>query len=185
LQNLGVFVGETKIGTKMIIKKLFQSEQEFLNYAWSWIGPDHQKIWRDEDVPLLEPFFAATKNGNHNVEWTDEIKASFDHYEKCKLEYADDRIDKRDACQNIDIDYLLDFFFLEEIDAEIDLDISNLKIAEEHKTKMSFPMIFVGFIDSTFDRSGSSGYCLSDYVCLSEFSSEKTQLPSLGANHAL
>jgi hypothetical protein len=151
----------------VIIKKLFKTEQEFLDFAWSWISFDCN-IWNKEDLPLLEPFFNAAKNGHKNIEWTEEVKSSFDHYMKCRDDYADQKIEIKNALANIGTNHLYDFFFVEDLDDELS-SRELLKINSYDKPLMKFPLVFVGWVDSTSDRSGRGGVCFSEYVCLDDF----------------
>jgi|688.fasta_scaffold45535_6 hypothetical protein len=171
----------------MIIKKLFRNKEEYLDYAWLLINPDREKIWKEEDLPLLEPFFKATSGGKRDFEWTDEIKESFDHYTKCRTEYADDRTEMRDDLCNFDTNDLHAFFFLQPFDEsccdiddqgnEIDENGNilppfareSLSINKEYEETMRFPLFFTGTIGNSWTRDGNINYCQSEFVSLSEF----------------
>lgn len=171
----------------MNIKELFLTESEYLDFAWKFLNPEKDNVWREEDRPLLEPFFEASQKPAKDIEWTDEIKKSFDYYQKCRLDYADKNFEIRDCSSQFDRQELLDFFFLKSIDDECfdvddegnDLDSDGniimpfsrelLELNPEFEAANLFPMIFVGMIDSTFDRLGNMRISFSDFVSLSEF----------------
>jgi hypothetical protein len=167
----------------MNIKKLFQNEQEYLDYAWRFVNPNRNVIWRETDLPLLEIFFKARRD----IPWTDVEKVAYDHYLKCKEEYADEMFEIRDACMQFEINELTDFFFLENVDVEcwdydedgneIDEDgnimqpISreSLKINKDFEEEFVFPLVFVGTIQSDYDRLGSIRLSISNFVSAIDF----------------
>jgi hypothetical protein len=172
----------------MRIKKLFKTEQEYLDYAWSFINLDENKIWREEDLPKLKPFFAfENKHRGDSYKLNEEEKESFDYYNKCYEEYAKEIFRVRDSIRGFNIDDLVEFFLLQHIDMncydydkdgnEIDeegniippLGREALKISEDWKEEMTFPLVFVGWIDSGFDRMGSVRMSFSDFVSLNEY----------------
>lgn len=176
----------------MNIKELFLTESEYLDFAWKFLNPEKDDVWRKEDKPLLEPFFVASQKPAKDIEWTDEIKKSFDYYQKCRFEYADENFEIRDCCSQFDRQELLDFFFLKSIDDECvdvddkgnDLDSNGnivmpfsrelLELRPEFEAASLFPMIFVGTIDSTTDRLGNLRVSFSDFVSLNEFKHTKS-----------
>lgn len=172
----------------MRIKKLFKTESEYLNYAWSFINFDENKIWREEDLPKLKPFFDFTdihRGNSHKL--NDEEKQSFDYWQKCKQEYADELSEIRDSIHGFTVDELAEFFLLQYIDMncydtdedgnDIDedgniippLSRETLKISEDWKDEMTFPLVFVGMISSGFDRYGAVRMAFSEFVSLKEF----------------
>ena len=178
----------------MRIKKLFQTEKEYLDYAWTFINFDKNKIWREEDLPKLKPFFDFTKkHRGDSYKLNDEERESFEYYTKCKKEYADELFEIRDSISNVRMDELIEFFLLEYINMdcydvdedgnEIDEDGNimppfsreSLKISEDWKDEMTFPLVFVGWIDSGWDR-GTKNYRIvfSDFVSLKDY--ERTRV---------
>lgn len=172
----------------MRIKKLFKTESEYLDYAWSFLNFVENKIWREEDLPKLKPYFDFEKRHrgeSHTL--NEEEKESFDYYNKCYKEYAKDLFEIRNSIQGFPQDELAEFFLLEPIEMEcydydedgneIDEDGNimpptsreTIKIAEDWKESMTFPLIFVGWIDSGFDRFGSVRMSFSEFVSLKEF----------------
>jgi hypothetical protein len=172
----------------MRIKKLFKTESEYLDYAWSFINFDENKIWREEDLPKLKPFFGfEEKNRGNSYELNEEEKESFEYYKKCYKEYAKDLFEIKDSIRGFPTDQLAEFFLLEPIDMnywdtdedgnELDedgnimppLSRETIKISEALKEEMTFPLYFVGWIDSSWDRNGSVHVAFSEFVNLKEF----------------
>lgn len=156
----------------MRIKKLFNNESEFLDFAWKFIRPDKNKIWRDEDLPLLKPYFDFSNGINP---WTEEVEKSFEHYKKCKEEYNNELVEIKDSCSYIDEYNLFNVFFLHypfynETEEEIIITRNDLKISEEYKEEIIFPMIFIAFILSDWDRNGNYSIAISDFVSVKDFS---------------
>jgi hypothetical protein len=175
----------------MRIKKLFKTESEYLDYAWSFINFDEKKIWREEDLPKLQPYFDMYKNRPDKSklsenEWA-ALKESMNHYDRCKEEYADELFEIRDSISQFDIRELSEFFFLEPIETdcwdydedgnEIDEDGNiippttreSIKISEEWKDEMIFPLYFVGHINCDSDRLGKFRIGYSEFVTLKDF----------------
>ena len=175
----------------MRIKKLFKTESEFLDYAWSFINFDEKKIWREEDLPKLQPYFDMYNNRPDKSklsenEWA-ALKESMNHYDRCKEEYADELFEIRDSISQFDIDELSEFFFLEPIETdcwdydedgnEIDEDGNiippttreSIKISEEWKHEMIFPLYFVGHINCDSDRLGKFRIGFSEFVTFKDF----------------
>jgi hypothetical protein len=156
---------------------------------------DKNKIWREEDEKIMQPFFdfdkirhkIETEDGSFKKYWTPEIDAGYKHYQKCEQEYADALFEIRDSIHGFSPDQLAEFFLLEPIEMncydydedgnDIDedgniippLSRETIKIAEDWKEEMTFPLYFVGWIDSGFDRLGSVRMSFSDFVSLKEF----------------
>lgn len=168
----------------MRIKKLFKTESEYLDYAWSFINFDENKIWREEDLPKLQPYFDMYKNRPDKSklsenEWA-ALKESMNHYDRCKEEYADELFEIRDSISQFGIRELAEFFFLEPIETDCwDYDEDgniippttreSIKISEEWKDEIIFPLYFVGWIDSSWDRFGDLKVMFSEFVSLKEF----------------
>jgi hypothetical protein len=172
----------------MRIKKLFKTESEYLDYAWSFINFDENKIWREEDLPKLQPFFDyQEKYRGNSHKFNDNEKESFDYCQKCKQEYADELFEIRDSIYGFSVEELVELFLLQHIDTNCydtdedgnDLDEDGniipplsretIKIAEDWKEEMTFPLVFVGMISSSFDRFGGVRIAYSDFVSLKEF----------------
>ncbi len=172
----------------MRIKKLFKTESEYLDYAWSFMSFDENKVWREEDLPKLKPFFDfEKKHRGDSYKLNEEEKESFKYYKKCHEEYAKNLFEIRDSIHGFSPDELEGFFLLEPIEMncydydedgnDIDedgniippLSRETIKIAEDWKEEMTFPLYFVGWIDSGFDRLGSVRMSFSDFVSLKEF----------------
>jgi hypothetical protein len=175
----------------MRIKKLFKTESEYLDYAWSFINFDENKIWREEDLPKLQFYFDMNRDRPDisklsEIEWA-TLKESVAHYDKCKEEYAGELFEIRDSISIFSTNQLAEFFLLESIDMdccdadedgnELDKDGNiipplsreTIKITEDWKEEMTFPLYFVGWIDSSRDRYGSVRMAFSEFVSLKEF----------------
>lgn len=160
----------------MRIKKLFKTEKDYLDYAWSLINFDG-KIWKDEDLPKLKAFFSH-KEGQ---KLTPEIKESFEYYKKCCIEYSNELTEIKDSLRNFNSEDLYEFFFLndpimnawdtDEDGNDLDEggniippnDRNALKI-EYSKFDIKFPMVFVGWIESGFSRAGDESVMFSEFV---------------------
>ena len=153
----------------MRIKKLFTAEQAYIDYAWSFINLGSQ-IWRDEDLPKLKPFFDISKSTTRFEPWSDEAKTSFDFYQKCLQEYAGDLFDIRDAIKQFSSYELLEFFQIQLSDPDGFLQLQNLKILDS--ANISFPFVFVGWIECGFDRTGKLKICFSEFVTEKDFQLE-------------
>jgi hypothetical protein len=172
----------------MRIKKLFNTEAEYLDYAWSFIDFDENKVWRKEDLPKLKPFFVfEEKHRGNSYKLNKEEKASFEYYRKCHEEYAKYLFEIRDSIRGFPTDQLAEFFLLEPVDMncwdtdedgnELDedgnimppLSRETIKVSETLKEEMTFPLYFVGWIDSSWDRFGSVRMTFSEFVSLKEF----------------
>lgn len=164
----------------MQIKKLFLNEREYLDYAWSIINFDSQRIWREEDLPRLRPYFDYC-NHDRSDKVSKDVKDSAIFYKKCYEEYAKNLLDIRDSIMGFSREELFEFFFLEapvtdcyedkdgnEVDenGEIIPPISReiLKISDAYKQEMVFPLTFVGWIESDRDRFGKSRVSFSEFV---------------------
>jgi hypothetical protein len=175
----------------MRIKKLFKTESEYLDYAWSFINFDENKIWHEKDIPKLQFYFDMNRDRPDisklsEIEWA-TLKESVAHYDKCKEEYASELFEIRDSIHGFPTEQLVEFFLLEPIDMncydtdddgnELDedgniippLSRETIKISEAWKEDMTFPLYFVGWINSSRDRYGSVLMAFSEFVSLKEF----------------
>lgn len=160
----------------MFIKKLCNTKEEYIAFATDLINRkehSNQEVWRAEDMPKLQPFFAWEQQNHHNDRepWTPEVKASFEHYEKCRKEYAEELFEIRNSLENIPIESLLDSLYFkdrfgwehqEEMeekypdDWEARMDAEGFPyILDEEEFTYKFPVIVIGGMDSGFDRSGN------------------------------
>jgi hypothetical protein len=169
----------------MRIKKLIKSEEELIRFAAKFIFPD-EKIWREDDLPILEPFFEYS-SGKMDRNMDEREKAGYLYYEKCREDYADELFDIRDSVANLNLTNICNAFFIEvpnmdcwdhdddgnEIDEEGNImppfDIKHLKVEEEWKEELKYPLVLIGAVDSDFDRSGPMAMISIDFVCLEDF----------------
>lgn len=155
----------------MEIHKKINSKKEYIEYFQYLIAKKNStQIWRDEDLPLLQPFFDASIYKEKNS-WSEEVKLSFDHYQKCREEYANELFDIRDSLDQIDECSLADAFGFNIV--EIDEDDDGLVPIIEYEyvldTNHEYPLIITGYIDSGYDRMGKSSVCIIRFVYLKDF----------------
>ena len=152
-----------------------ESDRWGLAYSYIKIKCGNFSLWREEDLPKLEPFFKYSDEcRGHFRPMTQEERDSFAYYKKCDEEYADDLSKKRDAVDYIDINTLIKTFGYKmpsdedengnEIDVEFDEDIP-LKSTID----LTYPCVCVNWIKSDMDRMGKTSICAIDYVELKEF----------------
>lgn len=158
---------------------LLLSEADRWKLAYSYLkfkcGDD--SIWREEDLPKLQPFFKYSDkchgNGNFRAMTQDE-KDSFDYYIKCEREYNNELTEKRDS-----VYYISEYTLIEAFGYEIPSDEDEngnkifIKIDEDTPLKstvnITYPCVCVSWIASGYDRLGSSSICAIDYVELKDF----------------
>ena len=155
---------------------LLKSENDRRELAWKYIDfrINSKQIWKDEDYPLLKPFFdysnalyVSGKNPKQTM--SPEISKSFDYYEKCRKEYADELFYLRDAVKEINSGDLCRSFGYNYNDDEGLMKKINLI---DEIPELSYPVIAVLYIESSYDRNGPMGTCIVEYVELKEFSKE-------------
>ena len=152
----------------MEIKKLIRNEKEYIEYfeyLLGWIDGTN-KLWKQEDLPKLQPYFEYSKKlqeGGNLLEFPTE---SFEFYNECSKSYADERVEHRNALQNINDYTLADTMgFSENVPDDDDQPIT-YRLDEPPK---KFPTIMVGHIDSGFDRGGDYSLCLLTFVYEEDF----------------
>lgn len=148
-----------------------ESDRWKLAYSYIKIKCGNFSLWREEDLPKLEPFFKYSDEcGGHFRPMTQEEKDSFAYYEKCDKEYADALCEKRDAVDYIDISTLIKAFGYE---MPSDEDENGVEFDEDIPLKstmnLTYPCICVNWLESCMDRMGKSAICAIDYVELKEF----------------
>jgi hypothetical protein len=119
----------------------------------------------------LQPFFDAQKGAYGDIEWTQEVKDSFDFYQKCCAEYGDKNTELRDAVSKISADSILEAFGYEipeydeeEGDCEKD---KPLKLDKDFDA--TFPFVVIGDIHCGWDRSGDIAILSVYHVSLKDF----------------
>jgi hypothetical protein len=122
-------------------------------------------VWREEDRPILETFFNWSISKNYPM--PEDVKPSFDHWIKCREEYANDLFDIRDSLIHVDEYSLAEAFGFEPIESE-DNEIEHYELQTNH----TYPLIITGFIDSGWDRGGNSSVCIVRFVYLKDFEEE-------------
>lgn len=136
------------------------------------------KVWRDKDLPLLEPFFKWDKTRNSGESsMTEEEGKSFDHYMKCRKEYADRLFEIRDSVDHFREDQILEAFGYEHeeeiYEDDKDCYCTNPVSMGNKPTKdllnLTYPVIAVVWIESDSDRMGKTGVCCVDFVEKNEF----------------
>lgn len=163
----------------MFIKQLINSEREYWDYVWQfldWSNNPYRSLWRDEDLPKLKPFFDAQNMIlAHSIEWTQEVKESFDFYQKCVAEYGDKNRELRDAVSHISSDDILGAFGYElpEYNEDEDEDYGKDKpLPLEKDFDATFPFVVIGDIHCGWDRSGDITILSIYRVSLKDFQGE-------------
>jgi len=147
----------------MEIHKKINSELEYFEYFQYLLKQkNNEDVWRKEDRPILEPFFDW--NIMKNPPMPEDVKPSYDHWVKCREEYANDLFEIRDSLMHIDEYSLAEAFGFEPIESEDD-EIEDYKLEIKH----TYPFIVTGFIDSGWDRGGKSSACIIRFVYLKDF----------------
>ena len=163
----------------MVFKKLFRTRDEYFDYVWKFIAVADGNIWKDEDHPHLQLFF----NNQHTSEdWTPEIKASYDYYTKCYESYAWELFTIRDAKRLFNEAEVYKFFNISyNTEADYDeegnyIDPDGNIILEDTRENMAFededfifPIVFVGWMESSWDKAGDGRVMFSQIVSLADF----------------
>jgi hypothetical protein len=148
----------------MTIKKLIKNEQEYVDWVRKTFLENlgERNIWREEDLPKLEPFFKFSDSGRGSM--TEEEGKSFEHYRKCLEDYADETSTLQQILDGFSFEELLEYFVLK-LDEPCDengdplsqeeYDLNYLAFDRENCEPITYPMVAVLFIDRSFDRVGS------------------------------
>jgi hypothetical protein len=162
---------------------LLKNEDERWALCWQYLQWKYSdgEVWRKEDVPLLESYFnwGNTLHDNKRM-MTDEERKSFEHYKKCCKLYADHLSEIRDSVKHFDEDAILGSFgYQHGYDIEDKFDESDEKECYNNLSlnnkptkdllSLTYPIIAVVWIDSSFDRMGDTGVCCVDFVEKKEF----------------
>lgn len=143
----------------MRIEKYFRTKEEYIKYVFDLVTTDcNASLWREEDLPKLQPFFEACQSGKYDnfEKYThDQVMESMEFYQKCLKEYANEKKDIQDSIKGFSTDEFLCRFFVywDESDAD-EWRIEDLKTCEW----LEFPLYAIGDIESGFDRSGDVKY---------------------------
>lgn len=165
----------------MYIKQLIKDEQSYWEFVWPFIersSNPNLSLWREEDLPKLQPFFNAqgrSRSGD-KMEWTPEVKESFDYYQKCREEYGDKNTEVRDAVSQFSPEEVLDAFGYQvpEYDDSDDDGVDYVKdkpLPLDKDFDVTFPFVVVGEISSGFDRLGNIKIFAVHFVSLKDFCS--------------
>jgi hypothetical protein len=159
----------------MYIKQLIKSEQEYWDYVWQlidWSNNPNRSLWRDEDLPKLKPFFDV-QHKHYEIEWAEEVKESFDFYQKCSAEYGEKNRELRDAVSRISQDDILEAFGYEIPEYNDENDYTKDKpLPLDKDFDATFPFIVVGDIYCGWDRSGDVTVLSLNRVSLKDFQGE-------------
>lgn len=151
----------------MYIKQLINNKEEYWEFVRpfiEWANNPNKSLWREEDYPKLKPFFDVQNIVNVHQEWTDEVKESFDFYQKCSAEYADKNKELRDSVSKATVEDILEAFGYEIPDEEEDWTLAP-KIDEN----FTFPFVVTGDINCGWDRSGTFQVLAIYHVFLKDF----------------
>lgn len=177
----------------MKIKKLINSEEEYLDFAWKFINPD-KEIWRPEDIPKLQPFFTALELYSRETYPTggpsaivdirgpsailadilqnEEVIASNAHWRKCRELYADEMAEIKDCTSGFSQEDLIDFFLLKNPYSDLnsgDIEITreSLKVGDDFN--VDYPFVFCAKIESEFVKGASLCFLFSEFVERKDF----------------
>ena len=163
--------------------KLLLSEKDRWLYFYSYLNIGEEEVWRKEDRPRLQPFFKYSEGlesrfGNKEFRKMNEEECiSFDYYKKCCEEYSDEISDKKESVSQIDINALCEAFGYElPDDPDDDSEEYDYSIDKPFKSSMdlTFPVVCINWMESTWDRQGDMAICCVDYVEYKEFDHAKT-----------
>jgi len=169
----------------MKIKKLINSEKEYIEFVVNeFLKPCVERgtsLWREEDLPTLEPFFKFSYRPRNERPMTDEEEKSYEHYKKCWEEYASDMADKESTLRGFEVDELAHYFlcfFNESASEGDDWDLSKVEYDHEQYKAIEFPCVAVVAVDSSFDRVGDTKSFFLEFVEKSMFDPQpKEQKP--------
>lgn len=165
----------------MYIHKLVNSEQEYKDLVWKFLGPP-------EEIPKNSPLWDFIKYSterpdrlmNEREKKGLEIERAMSNdpwnHRSFEMIYARD-VDNSIIADAFGIEYITECW---ESDEDNDYDengdiIPRLEKSEDLKLikELSFPLVVSGWIDSdSFERCGKSAVCLIDLIELKEFSYE-------------
>ena len=138
---------------------------------------------KDEDLPILEPFFRfQNRLGCNNASMNNQEKQSFEHYKKCLKEYAEEEFILQRSVKQFDTDSILqafgyqhDYDYEDKFTDEEDYKECVNELSETTKPstnlfpELEYPLIAVVWIESDHDRSGPCGICCVDFIEKKEF----------------
>lgn len=154
----------------MYIKEKFKNPDEYREWFVSLLEKIHkakyERVWRDEDYPILLPFFKYQERLSTNQRaMVDEEVVGYEHYLKCKEEYADALFELRDHLGGFTEDQLADIFgFTYE---ELSDEVGEWQL--DSNCDFDFPMIVIGNAETggcTSDSYQNASIC---FVSLSDF----------------
>lgn len=64
----------------MEIRQVINNEQEHMEFAWQFLSPPDNKLWTDEEMENMRPFFQWDKNPDKIYPWPEEVKESYEYY---------------------------------------------------------------------------------------------------------
>jgi hypothetical protein len=159
---------------------LLKNEDDRWALCWQYLQfkCEDVKIWKDEDLPLLKPFFDYDNMRYKDQRlMTEEEGKSFDHYMKCRKEYADRLFEICDSVKHCREDNILLAFGYEHEEDIFEDDkecyCTNPLTATNKPSKnlldLQYPVVAVIWIESDYDRIGKCGICCVDFVEKKEF----------------
>ena len=161
----------------MYIKQLIKDKEHYWEFVWpfiNWANNPNRSLWREEDYPKLKPFFDMQ---NRNEEWPQEVKESFDFYQKCREEYGEKNTELRDAVSKFSAESILEAFgykipeYNDDNEEEYNKD-EPLSLDEDFDA--TFPFVVIGDISCEWDRCGDFNILSLHMVSLKDFKVDKS-----------
>jgi len=151
----------------MEIKQLFVDADSYQRWVQSLLDVSpNDSLWREEDVPKLEPFFCYQARRSPRGKMNDEESASFEHYRKCYAEYGHKAAELRDSLRQFSFEDIIDIFGFELTDPDNDY-CDEIKLYAGFPYE--FPFIVTGYIDSGYSRGAEDKMAAISIISLSEF----------------
>ncbi len=152
------------------------SAAEYLAFCKSLINYSELLIWRDEDLPLLQPYFNADNKPRDKM--TDEEYNSLLHYLKCLDDYGRELMQMKEICESFGSHSLIENFGLFLDECEDDEDFNDEEYNFDKLTLIpgfnyEFPLVMVLAFDASFDRCGDTKMFFLEFVEGSMFNTEK------------
>ena len=152
-------------------KQLFMSFYKFTAFDPEGDG----LIWKKEDRPLLEAWFKFCDSDSkwEKEDWSPEVKTSFEYWSKCKKEYADKALEKKESVRFFSPEELMELFCLTDnwVDdgegdpPDITPDILTFVVDFDFR----FPCMVIGIIDSDYSQGSRHSVGYLDFVEEKEF----------------
>lgn len=142
----------------MIIHKRFDTPDEYKSYFLKFLkySREDEDIFKPEDYEIIKPFFDVLKSKDMSSQ---AAQYGFEHWQKCRLEYANELFEIREDCANkFSSEELATIFGFYDKNERFETDEEYLQNDEEYSVEwefgedVEFPMIAVGRIEFNFNH---------------------------------